>query len=541
MCMSIDQYRAAVGLYNAKMCIRRCTRVSFMPQYICRILMFISMLLPDGLFLNMCFVVFIVSLLVTCGDIEPNPGPVPGDQHSIDTDSTLSMNSTLNSLIDSTFCTIVHLNVRSLLSSIDQISVELNEFDIIALSETFLNDTIDNSDIDIAGYCEPFRMDRNRHGGGVCIYVKSTLHAERCYEYEDNRMECIWLKITSTNKTFYFACAYRPPNSNEFWQALSQSIEKVKDNDNPNIFIFGDLNSDISNSRSKIHEFIETNNLSQVITEPTRIPSNSIIDVILTNAPLMIISNGVLDPLCSDHKPIYARLNYNRHRLPVYKRLIWDFNNTDFDTFRMKLEETNWENLLTNIVSLDECVHLFTKTFIDIAKTYINNKTVTIRNRDKPWLHNEIRKQIRIRKRMHKSAKRFNTPDHWNLFKHQRNKVVGLIRNAKQAYYRHLSGKMSSPGSISSKEWWKLCKFLYTGKCNDHSIPQLTIDNNIVFKDVDKAEAFNDYFNSISQVIDANAAIDEPIIPTDYELSNIIISCQDVKDVLLNRLSPSTT
>ena len=294
--MSIDQYRAAVGLYNAKMCIRRCTRVSFMPQYICRILMFISMLLPDGLFL--CFVVFIASLLVTCGDIEPNPGPVPGDQHSIDTDSTLSMNSTLNSLIDSTFCTIVHLNVRSLLSSIDQISVELNEFDIIALSETFLNDTIDNSDIDIAGYCEPFRMDRNRHGGGVCIYVKSTLHAERCYEYEDNRMECIWLKISSTNKTFYFACAYRPPNSNEFWQALSQSIEKVKDNDNPNIFIFGDLNSDISNSRSKIHEFIETNNLSQVITEPTRIPSNSIIDVILTNAPLMIISHGVLDPLC---------------------------------------------------------------------------------------------------------------------------------------------------------------------------------------------------------------------------------------------------
>ena len=214
-------------------------------------------------------------------------------------------------------------------------------------------------------------MDRNRHGGGVCIYVKSTLHAERCCEYEDNRLECIWLKISSTNKTFYFACANRPPNSNEFWQALSQSIEKVKDNDNPNIFIFGDLNSDISNSRSKIHEFIETNNLSQVITEPTRIPFNSIIYVILTNAPLMIISHGVLDPLCSDHKPIYARLNYNRHRSPVYKRLIGDFNNTDFDTFRMKLEETDWENLLTNIVSLDECVHLFTKTFIDIAKSYI--------------------------------------------------------------------------------------------------------------------------------------------------------------------------
>ena len=121
----------------------------------------------------------------------------------------------------------MHLNVRSLLTSIDQLSLESNEFDIIALSETFLDDSV-YSDIDITGYSEPFRMDRNRHGGGVCIYVKSTLHAERCYEFEDDRMECIWLKIRTFNKAFYFACVYRPPNSNnDFVQALSESVEKV--------------------------------------------------------------------------------------------------------------------------------------------------------------------------------------------------------------------------------------------------------------------------------------------------------------------------
>ena len=109
------------------------------------------------------------------------------------------------------------------------------------------------------------------------------------------------------------------------------------------------------------------------------------------------------------------------------------------------------------------------------------------------------------------NAKRSNSPDQWNSFKRQRNKVIGLIHNAKQIYYRQLSEKMGSPGSISSKEWWKLCKYLYTGRDNDHSIPQLTTDNNIIFKDTDKARAFNDYFNSISQVTDANAAIDEPM------------------------------
>ena len=214
----------------------------------------------------------------------------------------------------------------------------------------------------------------------------------------------------------------------------------------------------------------------------------------------------------------------------MYKRLLWDFKNSNLDTFRLKLEEFNWENLLSNTCSLDECVHLFTKTFIDTAKPYMNNKTVIIRNRDKPWFHNEIRKLIRIRKRLHKSAKRSNSPDQWNSFKRRRIKVIGLIRNARQIHYRQLFEKMGSTGSISSKEWWKLCKYLYTGRDSDHSIPQLTI----IFKDTDKAEAFNAYFNSIIQVTDANTAIDEPITSTDYELSNIIITCQDVKNVLLN-------
>ena len=93
--------------------------------------------------------------------------------------------------------------------------------------------------------------------------------------------------------------------------------------------------------------------------------------------------------------------------------------------------------------------------------------------------------------------------------------MIRLIRNAKQISYCHLSEKMGSPGSILSKEWWKLCKYRYIGRDSDHSIPQLTTDNNI-FKDTDQAEAFNDYFNSISQVTDANAAIDEPITSTDY-------------------------
>ena len=168
--------------------------------------------------------------------------------------------------------------------------------------------------------------------------------------------------------------------------------------------------------------------------------------------------------------------------------------------FREKLGEVNIADTIADINDVDKCVQVFTETFMEIAKLNINNKTVTIRNRDKPWMHNEIRKQIRIRKRIHKNSKRVNTYVQWALFRHQRNKVTTLIKHAKQTYYQHLSEKLGSAIDISSKEWWKLCKFVYTGKTGDHSISQLVVNDNVITKDEGKVEIFNDYFNSISQV-----------------------------------------
>ena len=47
----------------------------------------------------------------------------------------------------------------------------------------------------------------------------------------------------------------------------------------------------------------------------------------------------------------------------------------------------------------------------------------------------------------------------------------------------------------------------------------LIYNNNIITKDANKAEAFNDYFSSISRVEYPDADINMPIIPTEYELS----------------------
>ena len=67
------------------------------------------------------------------------------------------------------------LNINSLVKHVDELRVFLAEFsfDILAINETKLDESIKSSKLNIP--CHEFiRRDRNRHGGGVGFYIKSS-------------------------------------------------------------------------------------------------------------------------------------------------------------------------------------------------------------------------------------------------------------------------------------------------------------------------------------------------------------------------------
>ena len=81
-------------------------------------------------------------------------------------------------------------------------------------------------------------------------------------------------------------CAYRSPNSKqEFWDYIYDCIDTVKDFNFPDFYLVGDLNDNFLSTNCTLHNFINNCNLTQVIDKPTREPSNTLLDVILTNSP----------------------------------------------------------------------------------------------------------------------------------------------------------------------------------------------------------------------------------------------------------------
>ena len=69
---------------------------------------------------------------------------------------------------------VLYYNARSLLPKFDELllSVNLHAPDIICIVESWLSPEIQDSEILIPGYI-PVRLDRNRHGGGVVVFVSN--------------------------------------------------------------------------------------------------------------------------------------------------------------------------------------------------------------------------------------------------------------------------------------------------------------------------------------------------------------------------------
>jgi hypothetical protein len=68
----------------------------------------------------------------------------------------------------------------------------------------------------------------------------------------------------------------------------------------------------------------------------------------------------------------------------------------------------------------------FTETFSRVARECIPTKMVTVHNSDRPWFNSELRREIRIRDRIRKTAKKYNKQSDIDKYKKQRNRVNNL-------------------------------------------------------------------------------------------------------------------
>ena len=89
------------------------------------------------------------------------------------------------------------------------------------------------------------------------------------------------------------------------------------------------MNTDVG---VKLYNFLEGNNLYQLIDEPTRISftGETILDLIITDSPGHFISTGTLSPPANcDHNIIYANMDIALSKPKSFKRIVRNYNNVN--------------------------------------------------------------------------------------------------------------------------------------------------------------------------------------------------------------------
>jgi hypothetical protein len=528
MANDLMQYRAAIGMFNNRNghnLSKRCFFTIPLSRSIKKLIALFKgsikalLILHNQLAPVKLEILFITVLIILSGDIETNPGP---DSHGA--------------------LQIVHLNVNGLRDKRDIVESHFDLFDIICITETHLNANISSDSVKIPGFHPIIRRDRelvsNRPSwGGVAIFIKDTLAFTRLNNLEDNLLENIWIRV-HTKDNILLSVFYRPPSSLvKIWDNISVNIETAMDSfPRSSLIITGDFNENLlDNSRHHLSDIINSLGLSQIVTEPTRPASLTLLDLVITNHPGKIKDCQISAPVCSDHSPVAFKFtSVHKFKTPCYTRKIWLYKDADWENFRQNLRSSGI-NDLTNINDIDILTDLFTAKLLEAASKSIPNKNVSIRPRDKPWMTNQIRREMRKRERFFKHWKKNLNPTNRLKFTQQRNIVIQLVRKAKNEYITKLQSRIANK-PLSSKEWWKTCKEIYKGTFDGPgNIPPLLNDKNeYVYSNLEKATLLNSYFTGIASLNDDNVELPPLTILATTTLDTIAVKETDVLKILAN-------
>ena len=453
-----------------------------------------------------------------CNDIERNPGPINVKF------SKLKM---------------CHANVRSLTrAKLKDIQITLAAaYDIITLSETHLSSAVNNDVFALNGFHDIIRKDRPGMGGGVAVYIRESILYKRIVKYESINTEAIWLDVNTTVGKLLVCCCYRPPNKaggpdpKLFWDGIASSLDEAHRDGYKNIVILGDLNADLSSIPGRsLTNLCNSFNFTTHVNEPTRITSTSatILDQILSNIPNFVSKAVILPPIAtSDHCVVSATLNFNLARESAYERNIWEYNKTDFKLFKETLLDTNFDNCF-NSDNIDEISQSWTDMFLNVARSTVPNKTITVRPNDAPWYNNKLRNLKRKVTRSFNKFKQVKSNHNYTSYKSLSKSYHRELDTAEFEYNRKISNSLKQ--DRNSKNWWQKARTLM-GKGVKTIFPPMRINDVYESDNKEKTEAFNKFFLGHSNINDSNHTL--PLLgQINVLLSNITVTEQDVVDQL---------
>ena len=449
--------------------------------------------------------------------------PLSQNQAVTETNCTLLPTGTK---ITISFC---YLNIRSILTISDDGLPRIDHLrnfaciehksDIILLTESKLDSSIDDTELEFDDYII-FRLDRNRSGGGVCLYARKQLSPVLLSQIMDNEIESVYIKLLCPSISCIFGVCYRPPNQlaktrDMFFDALRKQLDYLCFTSKCPFLLFGDFNDACSQWKSdhcyseiglSLYNIVKDYSLSQVVNKPTR--GINILDLIITNDKNFVCDHFVVDPIDNlDHSAIIGSVKSYHTKQSQYNRYVRHFTTESLNVLNSNLLSLPWHALLSNCADVNDCVSELTGIVSDALDIVIPSTLLKVRPRDKPGMNDFVRKLFKNTHKLHRLATLSKDATDLENHRNARRIAKKAWYQAQKHYHEKIYKNSNSPGG-RSKAFWKILKSNFSQK-KHISVPTLTDGLANYTTDLSKATLLNEYFASQSFL---NLAL-EPDLP----------------------------
>ena len=395
----------------------------------------------------------------------------------------------------------LHLNSRSLLPKISEIRLlaEKSRAAVIAITETWLDNTISDSEVSIDGY-SLIRKDRNRNGGGVCIYIMNRYAFNRREDISSSEDELLWAEIhLPKSRPIVVGVCYRPPKQSDFCARLEETLSKIRSD--CETIVLGDMNICFTHKSSQLFKMynnvLQLFNFEQIIDTPTRISCNSstVIDHILSNVKENILQCGTISVGISDHLLTFCTRKISRGHFKSHNTIkIRSMKNYCAEGFIELLRNTDWSKCF-NSTCVNTSWKSFKEIFVNILDDVCPVKEIRLKQRTEAWMTTEIYEMIKSRDEFLYKFKKHGSQSDYKEFCKFRNRIQREIKLAKSNYF---SNKIEENRNNPRKLWQQLKELGYKNKGNEGAKIILKINDEICHDSRTIADHFNEFFTTVA-------------------------------------------
>lgn len=403
---------------------------------------------------------------------------------------------------------ITYFNARSLRNKLHSFYNVLysSRFDIICVTESWLDLNFSNGLLDPKGYFNIYRFDRtcDHPAGGVCILVNRNIDSANI----DMHADCVLVELVALSifvnaqLAFTLVCCYIAPSvSRDFFNNTIKCMRNICTTCASCILV-GDFNLPnidwLSNNfpgdfKSQLFlTFFTDFGFFQYISECTR--KSKILDLLCCNDPLILSEYSIGVPFHnSDHECIeftVAVEDAKLHNSEFFPKYVW--RKTDWDSFDNFLSTTDWDTFLPSGATVDDHWHRLSSILSQGIDSFV--PTATTKSNCNVYHSGIVKKLISKRKtlwRIKRSSLLVKDNDKYKavttalndaLVHEAASKELNIIKSGNLGqFYKHVNSRLNHKTGIA---------------------PLSNQDGSLCISDSGKSEMFSVYFASVGIIDD---------------------------------------